>query len=219
MIPITDILNQSAPEGMDDEKKLLNAIRRSCLSIQAEPIYRLIKSDNAPRYANIAGMEDLRNRRLRDELMNQGYHILDQSQRGRSGTGKGLGEFDILIHNERGEPWTAIEALRFSDGTKENWNNHLYKLLNNYNVVGLRALYLLAYVDADPPAFARIWHSYQAHIPKYSPGQHTYLDESFVELNDADSPQYIKTAKCQYSCGGNPITVYHIFARIPTQNG
>lgn len=219
MIPITDILNQSAPEGMDDEKKLLNAIRHSCMSIQDEPIYHLIKNASAPGYVNGVGMEDLRNRRLRDGLMMQGYRILDQSQRGRSGTGKGLGEFDILIHNERGEPWTVIEALRISNGAKGEWNNHLYKLLDNYNVVGLRVLYLLTYVDADPSTFARIWHSYQAYIPQYSPGQHTYMDGSFVDLNDADSPQYIKTAKCQYSRGSDPITVYHIFARIPTQNG
>ena len=218
MIPITDILNQSAPEGMEDERKLLDAIRRSCMSIQDEPIYRLIKSDNAPGYVNGAGMEDLRNRRLRDGLMNQGYHILDQSQRGHSGTGKGLGEFDILIHNEKGEPWTVIEALRISDGAKGEWNKHLDKLVENYNYFGAYCLYLLTYVDADAAGFQRIWNGYQHHIPQYSPGHHTYMDGSFVELNDADSPRYIKTAKCQYSCGGDQITVYHIFARIPTQN-
>ena len=114
--------------------------------------------------------------------------------------------------------WTVIEALRISDGAKGEWNKHLDKLVENYNYFGAYCLYLLTYVDADAAGFQRIWNGYQHHIPQYSPGHHTYMDGSFVELNDADSPRYIKTAKCQYSCGGDQITVYHIFARIPTQN-
>jgi hypothetical protein len=221
MIPITDILNQSAPERMGDEMKLLNAIQRSCRNIQTEPIYHLIRSKNAPGLVNGAGMEDLRNRRLRDDLFGSGYHIQDQSQRGRSGSSKGIGELDILIYDEENKPWTAVEALRISDRSKANWNNwnsHLDKLISSYNFFGAQFLYLLTYVDADPSVFINIWEGYQKHIPKYNPGQYTYMDRSFVNLNDSDSPRYIRTAKCRYFCGNYQTTVYHIFARIPTQD-
>ena len=211
-IPIVDILNQSAPASLQDEKKLLDAIIKSCMQIQAEPNYYLKAGENG------RGMEDKRNRRIRDELLMLGYDIKDQTQRGHTGTDQGISDLDLLLFNDRKEPWTMIEALRVSGGIKVEWNKHLDKLVENYNYFGAYCLYLLTYVDADAAGFQRIWNGYQHHIPQYSPGHHTYMDGSFVDLNDADSPQYIKTAKCQYSCGGDQITVYHIFARIPTQN-
>ncbi len=114
-IPITDILNQSAPDGLEDEMKLLNAIQRSCQNIQGEPDYYL-KGDGH-------GMEDKRNRRIRDDLFGWGYNIQDQTQRGLSGSGTSIGELDFLLHNEKREPWTAIEALRVSDGKMAEWKN------------------------------------------------------------------------------------------------
>ena len=210
MIPIVSILSQSAPDGLEDERKLLDAIKRSCHNIQGEPDYRL-NGDGR-------GMEDKRNRRIRDDLFGWGYNIQDQTQRGRSGTGNSIGELDLLLHNDKRELWTTIEALRVSNGDKREWKKHLNKLIGNYNFFGAPYLYLLTYVDADPTAFARIWKDYQKRIKEYNPGQYTIDVESYVDLNDTNSPQYIKVAKCQYTCGGDPITVYHIFARIPTQN-
>ena len=210
MIPIMDILNQSAPDGLEDERKLLDAIKRSCHNIQGEPDYRL-NGDGR-------GMEDKRNRRIRDDLFGWGYNIQGQTQRGRSGTGNSIGELDLLLHNDKRELWTTIEALRVSNGDKREWKKHLNKLISNYNFFGAPYLYLLTYVDADPTAFARIWKDYQKRIKEYNPGQYTIDVESYVDLNDTNSPQYIKVAKCQYTCGGDPITVYHIFARIPMQN-
>ena len=209
-IPIVDILNQSSPDRLEDEKKLLDAIRRSCQNLQGELDYRL--------NGNGHGMEDKRNRRIRDDLFGWGYNIQDQTQRGRSGSGSSIGELDLLLHDDNRELWTAIEALRVSNGRKAEWNQHLTKLISNYNFFGARCLYLLTYVDADPEAFADIWKGYQTHIKTFDPGQYTYSEGSFVDLNDDNSPKYVKTAKCRYSCGGELTTVYHIFARIPTQN-
>ena len=210
MIPIVDILNQSAPDSLDDEKNLLEAIMRSCRNIQGEPDYRLNGDGH--------GMEDKRNRRIRDDLFGWGYNIQDQSQRGRSGNGSGIGELDLLLHNDKKELWTTIEALRVSNGTKAKWNEHLNKLVGSYNFFGARFMYLLTYVDADPKAFVRIWNGYKDHIKQYNPGEFTYASDSFVDLDDASSPQYVKTVKCQYACDGELTTVYHIFVRIPTQN-
>jgi hypothetical protein len=70
-------------------------------------------------------------------------------------------------------------------------------------------------VDAAPADFDHIWNGYQTHIQKYDPEKHIYCENSFTDLNDSNSHRYIKAAKCSYSCGGDPITVYHIFARIP----
>ena len=208
-IPIEDIMNQSAPDGLEDEKRLLDAIRKSCLNIQAESDYYLKDGESG------WGMEDKRNRRIRDDLQMLGYDVKDQTQRGLSGTGRGIGELDLLLYNGRKEPWTIIEALRVSSGAKTDWNNHLDKLVANYNYFGASCLYLLTYVDSDEDDFQRIWDGYQRHIPKINPGKFTYCGKSLVILNVADDPQYVKSAKCQYDCGGRMTTAYHIFARIP----
>lgn len=205
--PIEDILNQSAPDGLEDEKKLLDAIVRSCQNIQGEPSYRLDGDDR--------GKEDLRNRRVRDDLRAWSYDVLDQTQRARSGRGTGVGELDLLVFNQKQQPWTMIEALRVSNGTKATWNEHLDKLIGNYNYFGARFLYLLTYVDADVEEFGKIWKGYQEHIKEYNPGKFTYLEGSFTDLTDANGPQNIKVAKCRYITEGNQTTVYHIFAQIP----
>ena len=211
LLPITDILNQFAPDDLENEKRLLDALKRSCQNIQAEPDYRL--------NGNGRGMEDKRNRRIRDDLFGWGYNIQDQSQRGLSGTGNSIGELDLLLHNDKRELWTAIEALRVSKVARTEWNKHLNKLLVNYNYFGAPFLFLLTYVDATPDDFAEIWEDYQTHIKEYDPEHFTYLVNSFVEPNDPSNPKYIKIAKCRYDCAGDATTVYHIFVRIPTQNG
>ena len=218
VIPFQDIFNQSAPDNLNDEKKLLDRIIQACGNIQDEPIYRLVPKSDGQGYVNGKGMEDLRNRRVRDNLINIGYRMNDQTQRGSSSTGKSIGELDMLVYNDSNEPWTIIEALRVSDNDKSEWNKHLKKLSDNYNTRGFPALYLLTYVDADTTTFAQIWESYQYHIKAHHPGQLKYSDGSFVELN-VPNHQYIKVAKCRYSGGVDPIIVYHIFARIPIQNG
>ena len=217
--PIEDILNQSAPDGLQNEMLLLTAIREACGRIQDEPIYRLIKNENGKGFKNGKGMEDLRNRRIRDDLLllltNQ-YRVCDQTQIGSSGSGKSVGELDLLIRRENNEHWTIIEALRVGDGTKQSWDDHLDKLLVNYNSRGLPLLYLLTYVDAEPKTFCDICTSYETYIPGHTSGPYSCVENSFQPL-DCNNSQSFRAAKCRYTCGGVPITVYHIFARISTQ--
>ena len=43
------------------------------------------------------------------------------------------------------------------------------------------------------------------------------MERSLTVMEAADGPQYVKTAKCQYDCGGQTTTAYHIFVRVPKQ--
>jgi hypothetical protein len=201
---IEDILNQSAPDALQDERRLLNAIRRSCIHLQDERGYRRDPSSSNQ------GLEDKRNRRVRDDLELLGYRVSDQSQRGG-------GELDLRILDEQGDSWTIVEALRISDGAKREWNEHLNKLVGRYNTNGLSVLYLLTYVDADPAAFDKLWTDYQEHIPKRSAGGYTCVKDSRAELND-NRRQYIKTAKYRYVCGNFTTNVYHIFVQIGSRD-
>lgn len=193
-----------------DADALLDAIRRSCQKIQDDHVYCLIPGKNSK------DMEDLRNRRVRDDLSTAGYNVTDQSQRGSGKTGRGVGEVDLMVRDSNNEPWTIIEALRVSNGTKAPWDQHLDKLIVRYNTRGYPVLYLLTYVDADPQAFSRILKAYQAHAKVYNPKKFTCCKCETLDQTDSRKPQYIRVIKCQYKCGDYTPTVYHIFARIPT---
>ena len=209
MIPIRDIFRQSAPEGLDDERRLLENILTACQHLQGESDYQI--STDAERNK---GLEDKRNRRVRDDLEIWGYTVKDQPQYGRSGTGKSIGELDILVYSEDRKPWTVIEALRLSKYETGDWNHHLDKLLYNYNYFGAHSQYLLTYVDCRKEEFGGIWTAFKAHIQGQSGGGFPYVEGSFVDLNDPRDPLLVKKSLCRYNCGGQEITVYHIFAQI-----
>ena len=203
-LPIADILNQSAPESLDNERKLLHSVQKACEQIQREPECRGSKEDN-------------RNRRMRDALENRGYEVYDQRQMGASGTRKDVGELDMMLYREERDqkkPWSIIEALRVDDGAKRDWNNHLGKVLDNYNPHGVPFLFLVTYSDCEKPEFERIWTGYQEHIQKHNAGKFEYQDGSFQMLNTEQDSYYIQVAVSRYRCGGYMPTVYHIFVQM-----
>lgn len=204
MLPIMDILNQAAPEGMEGEKKLLENILKSCLHIQGTRIYH-------------GSSEDERNTRLRDDLRLLGYDVHDQTRQGRSESGDSAGELDLEIRTEDGQPWAIVEALRIKNGVKRNWDKHLNKLLDNYNAHGVSLLFLVTYVDREEGAFRMIWDDYEKnHIPVHDAERFSYVKESITSIFKPGDPKnhLIRGAKCQYINGGDLYTVYHIFVQV-----
>lgn len=200
-LPIEAIMNQAAPDGLEKESKLLHAVLKSCEQIQREPECRGSKEDN-------------RNRRMRDTLQNFGYDVHDQTQIGISGSGKDAGELDLMVYRGDSIPWSVIESLRVYDGAKRDWNNHLSKLLDNYNPHGVPFLFMVTYVDCEKAKFDAIWFGYQAHIQKYDTGKFEYVKESFEMLTEKHNNHYMQIARSQYRCGNYTPTVYHFFVQI-----
>ena len=199
--PIADIINQSAPDRLDDERKLLGYIRKSCVNIQSDMHYR-------------GSEEDDRNTRMRDDLRYVGYIVHDQTRQGTSASGKRAGELDLEIRRDNNEPWAIIEALRIHNSAKTTWNDHLDKLLDRYNPHGLPVLYLITFADCDKKHFTSIWDGYRnAHIQHYSSGNFSYVNDSFQVINDTPA-NFLKIARCKYSCGGSKFNVYHIFVQM-----
>ena len=206
-VAIDEILNQSAPDGRAEENRLLLAIQESCLNIQNDRTYAQRKSDGR-------GLEDMRNRRIRDDLRLMQYTVNDQTQNGLSSTGISTGELDLLLFDHDNHPWTIIEALRISGRDSTNWRNHLDKLIGNYNSCGLPSLFLLTYVDTDSKTYSDICDFYRTYIPQYNPGVFQYRENSLLDLNNATRYEYTKAFRCEYTCGRMSTTVYHIFVRI-----
>lgn len=200
-LPIDDIMNQAAPDGLEKENKLLHAVLKSCEQIQREPECRGSKEDN-------------RNRRMRDTLQNFGYDVHDQTQIGISGSGKDVGELDLMVYRENGMPWSVIESLRVYDGAKRDWNSHLSKVLDNYNPHGVPFLFLVTYADCKKVKFDTIWKEYQAHIQKHDAGKFLCVNGSFEILTEKYNNHYMQIASSQYRCSDYTPTVYHIFVQI-----
>lgn len=198
---IDDILNQAAPAGLADEKILIEDIVRSCQQLQANKMY-------------IASSEDDRNTYVRDYLRTRGYIVHDQSAVGLSANGKLSGEIDLDIRYTDTRPWTICEALRVQGKSKDHWNAHLTKLLQNYNPNGLPFLVLLTYTEVSKERFLPIMHSYEEHIRCYEPRPFVNLRNSYQKVDVLTESAYIKVSKCRYRSGEYTPTVYHIFVRM-----
>ena len=202
-VQIMDVLNQAAPAPQREQEQLLEDLVKICADLQAEKHYR-------------GSEEDDRNRWLRSNLIRLPYEVLDQTQRGLGGGGRRAGELDLDIRKYKDIPWTICEALRIHDGSKGDWNDHLDKLLNNYNPNGLPFLILLTYVDDRNNRFDDIWKGFKSHIRGHSPMNFTYLDGSYRHFTTEPwtGNHFIQTARCNYAKGDYQPTVYHIFVRM-----
>ena len=202
-VQIMDVLKQAAPAPQREQEQLLEDLVKICADLQAEKHYR-------------GSEEDDRNRWLRSNLIRLPYEVLDQTQRGLGGGGRRAGELDLDIRKYKDIPWTICEALRIHDGSKGDWNDHLDKLLNNYNPNGLPFLILLTYVDDRDNRFDDIWKGFKSHIRGHSPMNFTYLDGSFRHFTTEPwtGNHFIQTARCNYAKGDYQPTVYHIFVRM-----
>ena len=201
MIPIDDIFNQSAPDELVAEHRLLNTILKVCEHIQREPEYRGSK-------------EDIRNRRMRDALEIAKYKVHDQTQIGTSSSKKDVGELDLMLYRGDQIPWSIIEALRVRNGSKHDWNLHLAKLLDNYNPHGVPFLFLITYADCAKKGFDDIWNGYKSHIQEHPSGDFAYVDQSYETLTGLLNNHYLQIAKSQYRCGDYTPIVYHIFVQM-----
>lgn len=209
MIPIEDILNQVGPDSLKDEKKLLNAILRSCCNIQEVPSYYLKPVENN------RGIEDKWNRRIRDDLEMLGYIVRHRPLRELGGAGVHAGELDLLIYNDRMEPWSTIETMHLQQGKASirMWDDHFTHMLDASNYRDLSPLFLISFLECGPVEYLDQWRRYSEHIRRFSPGRSELLDGSYEEL--ANDLQYLKTVRCRYFVNGRDVTVYHCFVRIP----
>lgn len=202
-VPIVDILNQFAPDEITEQERLVWELVQLCADMQADKHYWNTK-------------ENTRNTYLRNGLEHMGYTVKDQTLRGIGGGGSSEGELDLDIRKFPAIPWTICEALRVEGVEKVDWNDHLNRLLKNYNPNGLGFLVLLTYVDDVRDRFMEIVKDFKDHIRIHAPEGFRVIESSFhyYSAEPWKNYQYIRTTRCDYDCGGYRPTVYHIFVRM-----
>ena len=199
-ITILDILNQTDGGINERKNKLIQDVIVSCASMQSNKMYW-------------SSSEDERNTYIRDLMRSKGYIVADQTLGGKSGTGKKAGELDLEIMETPDRPWAIYEALNlmcFSNSEKENWCNHLSKLLDNYNPMGLPFSFLVCYVGCTKDNFKEFWLKYYNYLSQNRASKYSIQR---VQERD-DNNFYLRSAECVYDRAGLPTTVYHICVRL-----
>lgn len=114
-----------------------------------------------PQYWNLD--ENSLNDRLRD-LLRMKYHVVDQTRQGVSLSQKSAGEIDFLVSEEDG-PIAIMEALILDSVDKGYIQDHLNKLIVNYDPQGYPHACLIMYVTCKN--FGTFWNNFTNYISEY----------------------------------------------------
>ena len=208
LIAVDSILKQSDHPADQRRSKLLKDITLACEKLQ----------DNQDFWDK---GENSRTTYIRDILAAKGYIVLDQHLAGFSQGGKQAGELDLEIRLEADAQWTIFEALNLENDAPSGigyWNNHLIRLLDNYNSAGRPFLFHVSYVRCKKDRFQELCGNYEKHIRNYSPHGFNVLRDRVQQLRPFEDDylrnQFLQIIESVYDCGGAKTTVYHFFLRI-----
>lgn len=147
-----------------------------------------------------------------------GWKIFDQSRRGRSASGKGVGENDGWIEDSKGNSVTMIEAFRLGNSLSHSTiSEHLNKL-SKYNSNGTSPLFVVIYSAARD--FPDLCSKYAEYIQKteyegFDNGKPIKLEKKVSKLSKASVIYYEETRFINDS----PIKIYHQLLDLrPTQD-
>lgn len=201
MIPVEDILYPKNPTAQRG-KKLADDIIEACAALQDFPLPR---------------REDDINTCLKLLLEGKGYQIADPDLLMATGLGgKRRAAPDLFLADDQQNPLTLIEAINIRRGSMvvRYCEEHLDKLLHQYNTLDLSPLFLVCYVDCTDEEYPRLWMRYREHMYRYTPERSELLYGSYTELTQMRP--HLNIASCRYLVNGKAINVYHLFVRVAT---
>ncbi|MCG6242396.1 hypothetical protein K6U55_10235 [Vibrio diabolicus] len=169
-------------------------------------------------------LEDFHNDELVVGLEDLGFNVDEQSRSGITKSKQNPGSLDILIKkNHSNRPIAIVEALRESSCGARNNNiaEHLDKLLNDYDFIGLETNYLITYCEAKD--FGKFWSNYLSYMSKIN--DHSKFSSNIPQLSFVDTKSDIvdyadlRIGKGIYRRNGRDVQVYHIVSNmyVPTQ--
>lgn len=206
LVPIDHILEFSAESNDRIRRQLLEHILEACSQMQDDHHYFQCKEDN-------------RNVYLRNSLHNMGYLVFDQTQQGYGGGMSEAGRPDLKIQTKNGTETTLLEAMNLDSGNedaRDKWNDHLDRLLVNYNQGGHPYLFLVSYVLDEAEKFGQICDELFLHMQTQMPPNYrleAYNPDS-VHSDPLNHRHNIRKAECTYENNGRLTYVYHIFVRF-----
>jgi internalin A len=140
--------------------------------------------------------EDDINDRVRESLRSGGFSVADQSRGGFSGSGKGVGERDLVMRDQYGQQASIIEAMILKSAVKEIIQSHYQKVVNHYNTQGNPYDFLVTY--AKVKNFEGLWKRYQVNIENIEDITDSFTDKlsikvgsTTIDIDDSDHKRQI----------------------------
>lgn len=113
------------------------------------------------RTSNRGLSEDEINDQLNNMLLSMKYQVKDQTREGRSSSGKGAGELDLIVEDD-GYLFSIIEAMKLNSVKTDYINEHYKKLMTSYNPLQVTKNILITYYTGS--RFDDWWDNYTTHI-------------------------------------------------------
>lgn len=162
-------------------------------------------------------IEDLLNDDIVDLLRTKGHNVADQTRSGISGSGKGVGELDIMIRMNNGIPITIIECFRLESCGPKNVvvAEHLIKLLSKYDTHELKRKFIIVFGEAE--RFDNLWTNYAAYIKDLKSNDDyggEYPLSGFSVRDDLHSFANMKVGISRHENNGEIVEVVHLMLNM-----
>jgi small GTP-binding protein len=155
---------------------------------------------------------------LRDLLRAKGYDVKDQPESGASSTWKDAGRPDLIVPFANSASSVLIEALRITGHAKtdiKKWDEHLERMVNNYNSSGYRMMVLVSYAICTKSHFRRIDKIYHERMRKAPTKGGIGRPEHCIRIETEKIPALIRITKSEYYTESYSPTIYHFLVHIP----
>lgn len=159
---------------------------------------------------HIRKYENSYNTYIRDILRNKKYMVADQTEHGRSESGKNAGEIDLEILDPENYPVAIYEGLilkNSSGSSKKYFRMHLNKLLNYYNPVGVKNLFLTCYVFCKHEIFEDLYNDYINYIRVDQLDNYVYTHSEHLDCEY----QNVFIDRTSFQVGSKEVSVYLLF--------
>lgn len=151
---------------------------------------------------------------IRNSLDNMNYGVRDQSEYGKSASGKSTGNPDLLVYTSNyAKPIAVVEALKMKPRTSiKYFADHVLKTLENYNPVGLRSMYVIVY--SYVPKFDNLWLKILDCLNNLSlPDSYTFLNGQVMNYPTLGTSQ--KAVQIELNRDGETVRLFVIAAKMP----
>ncbi|WP_417951519.1 hypothetical protein [Flavobacterium sp. LB3P21] len=153
------------------------------------------------------------NKRTRQilNLLKLNYTTSDQSQKGKSSTGKKAGSVDgIIIDKQLNEYY--VEAINLNYIDSNNISEHINKIEFNYDYKGLFAKFVFVYVNIEEGKFNEFSEKYKIYIDKELVPKYERIGESEdIKVNYTNTRVY----KSLHLRESKRVSIYHILLKFP----
>lgn len=160
---------------------------------------------------NSKNLENIRTRFVADQLKAAGFICSEQQYGGISGTGKSFGIRDMVVKDNHGCDVLIYEAQILTGLDKNIINDHLGRVLINYNPLGLRKGVLATYLECDRGQFKSLTDKYREYISVYAPKPYYCIGSP---KKYSTYGQFIVCLEMNYGIDNSYYTIYHMIVRI-----